>query len=126
MPNYRGISDTRPFGPCPALQQAHMLLWLKYGPYLGALDTPQIRFLVRSMALFRIFLYRPRPDGSGGGRASIQENPPGSWVLSGTEPKSPHGANLNRGSSVAFSVLTQLKKRLWSIAQYFLEYFGLR
>ena len=84
MPNYRGISDPRPFGPCPALQQAHVLLWLKYGPHLGALDTPQIRFLVRSMALFRIFLYRPRPDGSGGGRASIQENPPGSWVLSGT------------------------------------------
>ena len=87
MPNYRGISDPRPFGPCPALQQAHVLLWLKYGPHLGALDTPQIRFLVRSMALFRIFLYRPRPDGSGGGRASIQENPPGSWVLSGTARK---------------------------------------
>ena len=100
MPNYRGISDPRPFGPCPALQQAHMLLWLKYGPYLGALDTPQIRFLVRSMALFRIFLYRPRPDGSGGGRASIQENPPGSWVLSGT------------GSAfVIFAVFTRIWRR---------------
>ena len=41
-------------------------------------------------------------------------------------PKPPHGADLNRGSSGAFSVLTQLRKRLWSHAQYFLEYLGLR